>query len=477
MKFSILIPVVRPQNISSIKEAIYQNAGIPADNIEVLTLYDVEREGCPKTLKKLVEHATHRFLVFIGDDCIPEDNFLLNTLKYLEEGAQLVGFNDGYISGPKHCTHFVADRNILRELEGGEFFSTAYAHCFADNELTEVALEKGWYVYAEDVKILHNNPIVKSKGFSSAEELPDPDLRRVYAADVYEKDRLTFLHRRILRRKRQGIEKIAIAFPIIDDRVYSKFFVSFAVAEKPERYTLLLPTFPSGDFPNSIAAVRNNLAWQALVLGCTKVFMVDTDQVYPPNAFVRLLELSKSAPVVGARVHRRYVPFDPILMRGDNYILSHVPDEESLSGGVIEVDATGAGCLLIDTEVFFHVKRPWYREIINPRNRRPVGEDIYFTQNVHMAGFKILVDTSLEVIHLAMIEVNDQLYKLYKKSSGFSWDNPPSPMEQPRSLNNRLLSEVQHDGMDEPVDEDFAALKMPSFVVDGAGQDSLLAPE
>ena len=106
-----------------------------------------------------------------------------------------------------------------------------------------------------------------------------------------------------------------------------------------------------------------------------------------------------------------------------------------------------------------------------------MGEDIYFTQNVHMAGFKILVDTSLEVIHLAMIEVNDQLYKLYKKSSGFSWDNPPSPMEQPRSLNNRLLSEVQHDGMDEPVDEDFAALKMPSFVVDGAGQDSLLAPE
>ena len=85
------------------------------------------------------------------------------------------------------------------------------------------------------------------------------------------------------------------------------------------------------------------------------------------------------------------------------------------SGRVIEVDATGAGCLLFNMEVFDKVKWPWFKQDV--RDGKPVGEDIYFCSRARAAGIRIWVDTSIEVGHLTSMQIGKEFYFLHKQAA------------------------------------------------------------
>jgi hypothetical protein len=106
------------------------------------------------------------------------------------------------------------------------------------------------------------------------------------------------------------------------------------------------------------------------------------------------------------------MPFDPIFMRGDIGKYVSVPDEEMYSGKLIDVDATGTGCLLFDMSVFDQVEMPWFK--LDIQDGKPVGEDIYFCSKARKAGVRISIDTSIEVGHLTTIEVNRWLHQICK---------------------------------------------------------------
>jgi len=341
---SICIPTIRPQNIPALIAAIDENTGI--SDYEIEWLEDVDREGCPKTLKKLVEMSNGDLVCFIGDDTAPEPDFLkhaLDAMATLPDGWGVVGLNS---QESRHAAHFLADKRMLPFLNG-EFFSTEYLHCFGDNELTEVAEEMGRFVFADKAVIKHIHP-----AFKTAES--DKDYDRVYSAEYYDHDLKTYYRR---KRERYGF-KLGIGFPIIDKSVSLDFMVSFIVMDKPD-YTLLIPKFAIGDLAKDIAAVRNNLVEQAQNEGCSHLLMLDTDQVYRDKDMVSKM-LSHKMPIVGAPVHRRYPPFDAILLRGDVGRYKFIPDEEVYSGDLIEIDATGTGCILIDMSVFDDMKKPFF---------------------------------------------------------------------------------------------------------------------
>jgi hypothetical protein len=77
------------------------------------------------------------------------------------------------------------------------------------------------------------------------------------------------------------------------------------------------------------------------------------------------------------------------------------------------VDATGAGCLMFDMEVFRKMPKPWFRAQRNP-DGTPIGEDIGFCQDLKAAGYKIFVDTSVPAGHLTTMIVNTQTNRLYR---------------------------------------------------------------
>jgi len=259
---SICIPFIRPGNIPPLVNAIYQNAGIPKTDYQIMMAEDVDRIGCPKMLAQMVDSCLGDQVCFLGDDTMPEPDFLkhaVEAMATLPDGWGVVGLNS---QNSRHAAHFLADKRMLKYL-GGEFFATEYRHCWCDHELTDIAIDQGRFVFADKAVLIHNHP-----AFESAPV--DDDYARVYSEEYKDFDRRTYYRR---KRERKGF-MLGIGFPLIDRSVSVDFMVSFITLDKPD-YTLLIPKFPVGEFPRDIAAVRNNLVEQALIEGCSHLLMMD----------------------------------------------------------------------------------------------------------------------------------------------------------------------------------------------------------
>jgi hypothetical protein len=202
-------------------------------------------------------------------------------------------------------------------------------------------------------------------------------------------------------------QHLAIGVPCDFPFIPSSFFYSFVQMEKPAF------TFIHAD-GGHIADMRNDLVDKALEIGATHMLMMDVDQVYHPQTVTRLL--SHRLPVVGALVHRRHVPFDSLMLKTveiDEQHNAYVSVDEWEEGELIEVDATGGGCLMFNMNVFRKLPRPWFKASKNP-DGSVLGEDIYLCQELKKAGYRIFVDTSVPAGHLTTMVVNTATNRLYR---------------------------------------------------------------
>jgi hypothetical protein len=192
---------------------------------------------------------------------------------------------------------------------------------------------------------------------------------------------------------------------------------------KPISFDVLMP-----DFPCQVDAARNNLVNQAMLLGCTHILMMDTDQIYATTDMIDKM-LAHDKPVVGARVHRRYPPFDPLLLRGDVGKLYQVPDEEVKNEdgsfkNEIEVTYTGTGCILYDTQIFIDmIPEKWFQFKVGDAGQ-PVGEDIVFCEKLRDRKIPIIVDCSIDIKHLTLMATDWGTYKLFSKIMGGKKNEP-----------------------------------------------------
>lgn len=207
--------------------------------------------------------------------------------------------------------------------------------------------------------------------------------------------------KRQLSNRRLGIG-IPLTFPFVP----SSFFDSFNLMDKPDYEYIRENNGP-------IDELRNNIVRRAKRAGCTDLLMMDTDQIYHPKMLTTLL--NHNLPVVGCLIHRRYPPFDPLMYKGKMNEYELIDDFKA--GDLVEVDATGTGCLLINMEVFDILPDPWFRFERNPDPEKEgiVGEDFMFCWDLRRAGIKIFVDTSVPAGHVSMFEVNMRTYNFYKK--------------------------------------------------------------
>lgn len=144
---------------------------------------------------------------------------------------------------------------------------------------------------------------------------------------------------------------------------------------------------------------RNVICQEALDRGSTHVLFIDYDMQVPANTLQVLLSHDKD--IVAAYYHLRKLPLigttkikDPHKASGE---ITHTPMPKSL----FECFATGTGCMLIRTEVFKHIEKPWFNVAYEkgPQDGL-VGEDIWFCRQARNAGYKIWVDPNLPVKHL-----------------------------------------------------------------------------
>ena len=199
-------------------------------------------------------------------------------------------------------------------------------------------------------------------------------------------------------------ELLAIGIPLSFPYVPSSFFHSFIQLERPDFVYIHADNGP-------IDTLRNDIVEKALKLEATKLIMMDADMVYHPRTIPALL--NHRLPVVGALCFRRYPPFDSIMLR----IVDknrYEPVLEWEDGALVEVDATGAGCIMYDMEVFKRLPYPWFRFQKQADTGATIGEDIGFCQDLKAAGYRIFVDTSIPSGHLTTMIVNESTNKLYQ---------------------------------------------------------------
>ena len=196
--------------------------------------------------------------------------------------------------------------------------------------------------------------------------------------------------------------KLGIGFPLSFHMVPSAFFMSFVAMEKPP-----FVLFRTGNGP--IDEMRNSIVREALSSGCSHLMMCDTDQIYHPETVTKLL--SHELPIVGCLVYRRYPPFDPLMLRGSLGKYETIDEWEPHS--LVEVDATGAGCLMFDMQVFRKMPAPWFRG--RRFKGKPVGEDIGFCSDLRTAGHKIYVDTSVPAGHLSQVTITEPMWRVYRE--------------------------------------------------------------
>ena len=212
--------------------------------------------------------------------------------------------------------------------------------------------------------------------------------------------------------------KLAIALPCAGHDPKKEFWEAFTRLHKPFPWTFLTPKYPT-DFYAGIADVRNELVRQSFESDCTSILMLDTDQTPEPDLIVRLFK--HNLPIVSARVHRRYPPYDPIMRRrspANANRFEGVPVKEWGKGGLIEVDRTGvAACGLFDMTVFENVPFPWFESKSDDptKGTKRLGEDFCFCDKLRKAGYKIYVDSSLEVGHLINFTVTKEFHFLWMK--------------------------------------------------------------
>lgn len=154
----------------------------------------------------------------------------------------------------------------------------------------------------------------------------------------------------------------------------------------------------------SLPLNRNQLVYDSLKKSATHILFLDSDIIVKPELIQKML--TTNLPVIGLLCFTRNSEKPEPIIYKDGKIMDPFPE------GIIEVDSTGTGCLLIKREVFAAIYD--LQEFKSGGNRffvynemwgsdlecKKLGEDRSFCALAKRAGFKIYVDTVNTCEHL-----------------------------------------------------------------------------
>lgn len=149
---------------------------------------------------------------------------------------------------------------------------------------------------------------------------------------------------------------------------------------------------------------RNMQAHRALGIGASHVLFLDSDMKFPPNTLERLLNRNKD--IIGCTYSMRRTPRD--YTHRISPTLRSIPMD---GRDLFKVRGLGMGCVLIRTDVFNRIPRPWFEveysgELEANGLDAHTSEDVTFFERAIAAGFNVWCDWELsqEVKHVGTFE-------------------------------------------------------------------------
>lgn len=149
-----------------------------------------------------------------------------------------------------------------------------------------------------------------------------------------------------------------------------------------------------------IDASRNMIVEHALEIGYDYILWVDSDMIVPKDTLLKLLATDKDI-VCGACSYKVLGNKDAVAKRKVCGRYKDIPLKEVReSKDLIELDATGFGCILTKVDVFRKLPKPWFIY------KHDFGEDIYFSELAKEHGYQLWLDPSVRLGHIGKVNYN-----------------------------------------------------------------------
>lgn len=158
----------------------------------------------------------------------------------------------------------------------------------------------------------------------------------------------------------------------------------------------------------TVAENRNYIAVQAINNKSDYLFMVDDDMTFPSDTLDKLIANNKD--ICGVAYHSRgsnakvkIVPENKIMAIAEVSQGKYIDLEKETDPKykeLFECYATGTGIILIKTNIFKNIKRPWFEFEWHETGQCKQGEDWVFCRKAKEAGYKIYCDPTIKVGHI-----------------------------------------------------------------------------
>lgn len=221
--------------------------------------------------------------------------------------------------------------------------------------------------------------------------------------------------------KEKGV-RLFIAVPCSHPMMYTKWVFQF-LNQLQQYHTFWGLYGTEGDqlkagihnHPN-LPTNRNELVHYAMDeagFNATHILFLDSDIIMPSDMVIRMMERNLSVHGLLCFTKEPKYP-KPIIYRNNQVI-------DPFHEGMIEVDSTGTGCLMVKKEAFLDIARlPEfntnggkffdYRETWQGHNCQKLGEDRFFCAMARRAGHKIIVDTANSCHHIGPVPIGIEHY-------------------------------------------------------------------
>ena len=192
-------------------------------------------------------------------------------------------------------------------------------------------------------------------------------------------------------------KKLSILVPT-RDMVHTHF--TYSLCQLYKTTSEIIDTYIFFDSSSILLNQREKLIEESKIINSDYVLWLDSDMVFPSTTALRLLEHNKD--IVGCNYLKRTKPLKPVAYKDINDWDSYLPltPQEEL----VEVEGVGMGCLLMKSEVFKKINKPYFEFTYNEKSDDWLGEDFNLLKKLREVGYKVYIDTvlSTDIKHMGL---------------------------------------------------------------------------
>ena len=192
--------------------------------------------------------------------------------------------------------------------------------------------------------------------------------------------------------------KLAILVPT-RDTVHSQFAYCLAQLIKTTSEAGI-DTYLFFDSSTILLNQREKLIENAKDIKCDYVLWLDSDMMFPSTTALRLLAHNKD--IVACNYMKRSKPLKTVaytdLTNWDSWLPLEPKDD------LIKVEGVGMGCMLMKTEIFNSLQKPYFEFTYKGDTQDWYGEDFLLLTKLRLNEFNVYIDTilSMDIKHLGI---------------------------------------------------------------------------